>query len=157
VILTAPTLSAEDKASIVKELLKTAGSDNETLRNFLKTLSENNRLGALEGVAEKFALLMGAHRGEVEMRVTSAAPLDAKVLKQLETAVGKSKLAQGKKLKVVPKVSFEPVGVFFAKRTVIGALDADPLHRCNPTSAVDLSWRSATGPLTSASRPRWPG
>lgn len=48
---------------------------------------------------------MGAHRGEVEMRVTSAAPLDAKVLKQLEAAVGKSKLAQGKKLKVVPKVS----------------------------------------------------
>lgn len=59
----------------------------------------------LQGVAEKFGLLMGAHRGEVEMRVTSAAPLDAKVLKQLESAVGKSKLAQGKKLKVVPRVS----------------------------------------------------
>jgi F-type H+-transporting ATPase subunit O len=30
-------------------------------------------LGVLEGVVEKFAQLMGAHRGEVELVVTSAA------------------------------------------------------------------------------------
>ena len=37
----------------------------------------------------------------------AAAPLDQKVLKQLETSVGKSAfVGQGKKLKVVPKVSF---------------------------------------------------
>lgn len=43
------------------------------MKNFLDTLAENNRLSVLEGVCEKFGVLMGAHRGEVEMTVTSAA------------------------------------------------------------------------------------
>jgi F-type H+-transporting ATPase subunit O len=43
------------------------------VKNFLTTLAENNRLGALEGVCEKFGQLMSAHKGEVELIVTSAA------------------------------------------------------------------------------------
>lgn len=50
---------------------------------------------------------MSASRGEVELRVTSAQPLDQKVLKSLENAVSKSRfVGSGKKLKVVAKVSF---------------------------------------------------
>ena len=44
----------------------------DTVKNFLKTLAENNRLGILEGVCEKFSTLMGAARGEVDLIVTSA-------------------------------------------------------------------------------------
>lgn len=44
----------------------------DTIKNFLKTLAENNRLGILEGVCDKFATLMGAARGEVDLIVTSA-------------------------------------------------------------------------------------
>ncbi|KAL1590889.1 hypothetical protein WHR41_00482 [Cladosporium halotolerans] len=107
-ILTAPTLSVEDKTAIVAELQKTTGVTDNTLKHFLETLAQNNRLAILEGVSEKFATLMSAARGEVEMTITSAAPLDAKVVKQLETAVGKSQyVGQGKKLKVVPKVNPE--------------------------------------------------
>ena len=43
------------------------------MKNFLATLAEKNRLGALEGIVEKFGVLMSAHRGEVELTVTSAA------------------------------------------------------------------------------------
>ena len=72
---------------------------------FFATLADNNRLGVLEGVCEKFAVLMSAAKGEVEMTITSATPLDQKVVRQLEQAVGKSRyVGQGKKLKVVPKV-----------------------------------------------------
>ena len=39
----------------------------------LEALAENNRLNQLEGVADKFATLMSAARGEVELTVTSAA------------------------------------------------------------------------------------
>lgn len=75
------------------------------MKNFLETLSSNNRLGVLPGVCEKFAQLVSAARGEVEMTVTSAASLDPKVVRQLETAVGKSQyVGAGKKLKVVTKV-----------------------------------------------------
>jgi hypothetical protein len=48
------------------------GGSGETVKNFLTTLAENNRLGVLESVCEKFAQLMSAHKGEVEMVVTSA-------------------------------------------------------------------------------------
>lgn len=73
-ILSAPTLSAADKAAIVAELEKSAGigSQAETVKNFLRTLAENNRLALLNGVCDKFGELMSAARGEVEMTVTSA-------------------------------------------------------------------------------------
>lgn len=106
-ILTAPTLSTADKKQIVAEIQKSTNvSDkSKTIEHFLNTLAENNRLGVLEGVCEKFATLMSAARGEVEMTITSATPLDQKVVRQLEQAVSKSQyVGQGKKLKVVPKV-----------------------------------------------------
>lgn len=50
------------------------GADKDgVVKNLLTTLAENNRLGALKGIVEKFGVLMGAHRGEVELTVTSAA------------------------------------------------------------------------------------
>ncbi|KAI9724700.1 MAG: ATP synthase F0 subcomplex subunit OSCP atp5 [Chrysothrix sp. TS-e1954] len=107
-ILAAPSLSPGDKQQLVAELLKTSGApaSDKTMENFLDTLAANNRLKVLPGVSEKFAELMSAHKGEVELRVTSAAPLDAKVIRQLETAVGKSQyVGQGKKLKTVTKVT----------------------------------------------------
>ena len=110
-VLNAPTLSAGDKNQIITELLKSASvsessKEGATVKNFLHTLADNNRLNVLDGVCEKFGTLMSAYRGEVELRVTSAAPLDQKVLKQLEAVVGKSRfVGQGKKLKVVPRVS----------------------------------------------------
>ena len=74
-IMQAPTLSSEDKSAIITELQKhTGGADKgDTVKNFLTTLADYNRLGLLKGVCEKFGELMGAARGEVELTVTSAA------------------------------------------------------------------------------------
>ena len=71
-ILAAPSLTPEDKSAIVAELQKSAGASGETVKNFLQTLAENNRLAILESVCAKFGELMSAARGEVEMTVTSA-------------------------------------------------------------------------------------
>ncbi|KAL8721513.1 MAG: hypothetical protein Q9225_001812 [Loekoesia sp. 1 TL-2023] len=111
-ILNAPTLSSNDKSQIIQELQRHMGGldKGETVKNFLKTLSDNNRLGILQGVCEKFATLMGAARGEMELTVTSAAKLDNKTLQRLETAVAKSEYSQGKKLKVVTKVNPDIMG-----------------------------------------------
>lgn len=125
VILTAPSLSSGDKIQIVQELQRhTGGQDKaDVVKNFLKTLADNNRLGLLEGICEKFTILMGAARGEVDLTVTSAAVstvfhcalfvlmlfltqrLDERTIKRLETAVSKSEYSQGKKLKVVTKIN----------------------------------------------------
>lgn len=75
-ILTTPTLTSKDKEMLTGELIKLMGKDAESkgsvIRNFLSTLSENNRMGVLPAVCENFAKLMAAGRGEVEMTVTSA-------------------------------------------------------------------------------------
>ena len=42
------------------------------VKNLLLTMADHNRLGLLEGVCTKFAELMSAGRGELEMVVTSA-------------------------------------------------------------------------------------
>ncbi|KAI5300984.1 ATP synthase F0 subcomplex subunit OSCP atp5, partial [Ascosphaera atra] len=104
-VLSAPTLTVEDKAAIVKELVRVAGGPGKgnVVQNFLNTLAENNRLSVLEGVCQKFESLMGAYRGEIELVITSAQELDNKAIKRLETAVSKSEFSQGKKLKVVTK------------------------------------------------------
>ncbi|KAJ6155336.1 ATP synthase subunit 5 [Penicillium chermesinum] len=110
-ILDAPSLSNADKQQIIQELQKVAGADKgDIIKNFLQTLAENNRLGALEGVTEKFATLMSAQRGEIELNITSAQELDAKTISRLEKAVSKSEYSQGKKLKVVTKVNPDLVG-----------------------------------------------
>ena len=62
----------EDKSAIVEELAKQAGAKSETVKNFLDTLAENNRLGLLGGICQKFNAIISAAQGEVEMTVTSA-------------------------------------------------------------------------------------
>lgn len=71
-IISAPTLTVGDKQQIVQELQKLSGDKGDVVKNFLQALAENNRLGLLEGITEKFATLMGAHRGEIELNITSA-------------------------------------------------------------------------------------
>lgn len=71
-VLSTPSLTAADKEVVVEELAKRAGTSNETVRNFLSALAENNRLGLLSRVCDSFSVLMAAARGEVEMVVTSA-------------------------------------------------------------------------------------
>ncbi|KEF63361.1 ATP synthase F1, delta subunit [Exophiala aquamarina CBS 119918] len=111
-ILAAPTLSDSDKSQIIAELEKhTGGADKSgTVKNLLAALAENNRLGLLEGVAEKFTTLIGASRGELELTITSATELDRKTLQRLEAAIAKSEYSQGKKLKTVTQVKPEILG-----------------------------------------------
>jgi len=67
-------LTAQDKSQIVDELVKQAGSDKGgIMKNFLNTLAENNRLGLIKSVCDNYAALLSAHKGEIELVVTSAA------------------------------------------------------------------------------------
>ncbi|KKF97346.1 ATP synthase subunit 5, mitochondrial [Ceratocystis fimbriata CBS 114723] len=110
-VLSAPTLSDSDKSSIITELLKAAGTSDVTTKNFLDALAENNRLNLLEGALSKFSILMAAARGEVEMTVTSAQPLENKLLNRLESAVTKSAyVSKGQTLKVKNEVNPDILG-----------------------------------------------
>jgi len=123
-ILNAPALSVSDKQQIIQELQKHIGSADKDgiVKNLLATLAENNRLGSLPGVVSKFSELMGAHRGEVELVVTSATPLDNRTLSRLESAITKSDyVLKGQTVKTVPKINPEIRGgiiVEIADRTI---------------------------------------
>ena len=72
--LSSPTLKIAEKKAIAAELRKQIGDrGGETMRNFLNTMAENNRLSQLPEVCQKFLRLTSAARGEVEVTVTSAA------------------------------------------------------------------------------------
>jgi F-type H+-transporting ATPase subunit O len=154
-ILSAPTLSIEDKQQIVAELQKSTGVTDKTVKQFLETLAANNRLSILEGVSQKFGTLMSAARGEVEMTITSASPLDAKVVRQLENAVSKSQfIGQGKKLKGVTKVCLhgDTNAEIAARRQLVLTFS----RRSTLRSVVVSLLRSATVPSTFPSLPRSP-
>lgn len=111
-ILHAPTLSSKDKSEIIAELEKHTGGQDKAkiVVNFMETLAENNRLGLLQGICEKFGQLMGASRGEMDLVITSAQKVDDKMIKRIESAIAKSEYSQGKKLKVVTKVNPDILG-----------------------------------------------
>lgn len=73
-ILAAPTLTPGDKSQIIQELQKHMGGldKGNTVKNFLQTLADNNRLSILESICEKFSTLMVAARGELDLVITSA-------------------------------------------------------------------------------------
>jgi F-type H+-transporting ATPase subunit O len=87
-------------------------------------LAENGRLQDTEKVIQGFLELMTAYRGEVEVTVTSATPLDRATVSRIETALKGSQIAakgNGKTLKIVQKVNPAVQGgliVDFAGNTV---------------------------------------
>jgi len=108
----------------VLKALPSGGS--KEVKHLLEVLAENNRLGVLRGVVEKFDTLVRADRGEVDIVVTSATPLDNKVLSRIETAVaGSGVLAAGKKSRVVNKVCVGRVGCVLSILSPLHALSEE--------------------------------
>ncbi|KAK6460152.1 F1F0-ATPase subunit [Scheffersomyces coipomensis] len=108
--LTNPALSKLDRAEVIKIVSSNLKLD-ETTTNFLTVLSQNNRLANFKSIYEKFALLNDAHNGVVEAKVTSAKPLDSKILKRLQTAIQKSEfIGEGKTLKLSNPINPEILG-----------------------------------------------
>ena len=105
-----PAVNKADRDSVVKVIESTLKLD-KTTGNFLSVLAQNNRLTIFKSIYEKFSLLNDAHNGLVEAKVTSAKPLDSKILKRLQTSISKSALVgEGKTLKLTNNVNPEILG-----------------------------------------------
>ncbi|KAF5370610.1 hypothetical protein D9758_002061 [Tetrapyrgos nigripes] len=115
-----PTLTAKDRAAGLASVFSTiegSGAKKETLsditKNLLTVLSENGRLGEAEGVIEGFNELVAQYRGELNVTVTSAAPLPRDVLTRLESTLKQSQTAQqAKSLKITNKINPSLLGGF---------------------------------------------
>ena len=107
-----PTLSLNERSSGLQALFKQAETAtpkktplSELTKNLFAVLSENGRLTETEGVIEGFNELVAAHKGELTVTITSAAPLPRDAQTRLEGTLKQSQAAQqAKSLKVVNKV-----------------------------------------------------
>ncbi|KIM64972.1 hypothetical protein SCLCIDRAFT_581611 [Scleroderma citrinum Foug A] len=106
-----PTLSANDRAGGLNAIFSRAeGLRKEPVsditKNLFAVLAENGRLVDAPGVIEGFNELVAKYRGELEVLVTSAAPLPKDVATKLETILKQSQTAQqAKSLKITNKVN----------------------------------------------------
>lgn len=108
--LTNPALSRADRSTVIDTVAQNLKLD-KTVTNFLSVLSENNRLGEFDAIYKDFSTLYDASRGVVEATITSAKPLDQKVLKKLQAAIQKlSFVGDGKQLKVSNVVNGDILG-----------------------------------------------
>ncbi|SOV06342.1 probable ATP5 - F1F0-ATPase complex, OSCP subunit [Ustilago sp. UG-2017a] len=120
-----PTLSGADRTKGLEQLLGGGkGKADPITHNLFTVLAENGRLGETEKVIEGFQDLMTSYRGEVEVTVTSATPLDKSMVSRIESALKGSQIASkgnGKTLRIVQKVNPDIQGglvVDFAGNTV---------------------------------------
>ncbi|KGB74936.2 ATP synthase F1, delta subunit [Cryptococcus deuterogattii 99/473] len=114
-----PTLSASERSAALSSVVPSGASP--ILSNLLSVLSENGRLSSAPKVFADFNSLMAAYRGELEVVVTSAEPLDSKSLNRLEKALKSTEIAQGKTLKVANRVNASVLGgllVDFGDKTI---------------------------------------
>jgi F-type H+-transporting ATPase subunit O len=107
-----PTLSAKDRSSglaVVYARAESTGLKKEPVsditKNLFAVLSDNGRLGETQGVIEGFNELVAKYKGELEVVVTSAAPLPRDISSRLESILKQSQAAQqAKTLKISNKV-----------------------------------------------------
>lgn len=109
-VLSNPALTKNDRVAIAEGIAEKLKLD-KTITNFLAVLAENNRLANFGSIYEKFALLNDAHNGVVVAKITSAKPLDSKILNKLQASIGKSSfVGAGKTLNVTNPVNPEILG-----------------------------------------------
>ncbi|KAK4051373.1 ATP synthase F0 subcomplex subunit OSCP atp5 [Microbotryomycetes sp. JL201] len=120
-----PVLTSADRSKGIEELLKKAGSkgaSSELTKNLFEVLAENGRLYQTDKTIEDFLEIMSAHRGEVKVTITTAAPLEKDLQKRLEDSLKSSQLASsGKTLVFENKVNESVQGglvVDFGDKTV---------------------------------------
>lgn len=113
-----PTLSAKDRAAGLLALYNRVegyGARKEIIsdvtKNLFAILSENGRLGEVQGVIEGFNELCTKYKGELTVIITSAMPLPRDFQTKLESTLKQSQAAQQAKIiKVTNKVRY---GSFF--------------------------------------------
>ncbi|KAI1312304.1 ATP synthase F0 subcomplex subunit OSCP atp5 [Mortierella claussenii] len=95
-----PTINRIEKKSGVQQLLQ-AGKYNDLTKNFFDALAENGRLYDTVKIINSYSSLMGAHRGEVQVTITSAKELDAKEIAKVKGYLAKSSFITSKQTLVV--------------------------------------------------------
>ncbi|KAH8914512.1 putative ATP5-F1F0-ATPase complex, OSCP subunit [Atractiella rhizophila] len=135
--LSNPTLSSKARNDGIAALFKASvKTPSEPVKRFFDVLSENGRLGDTEAAIETFQDIMVAHRGEVKVTITTAAPLEKDLQTKLETALkGSTEASKAKSVKFTNKVNPALLGglvIDFGDKTI----DLSVASKINKLNAV---------------------
>ena len=86
-LVESPAFSSGDQLRAIEAIARETGASTLT-GNFLKVVASNRRLFVLPGMIRRFRQLAAEHRGEIEVEVTSAHPLDDGQRNALSDALG---------------------------------------------------------------------
>lgn len=107
-----PVFSADEQARAIGAVLAKAGIGG-IAANFVTLAARNRRLFVLPDMIKAYRALAAAHRGEQAAEVVSAAPLSEDQVSSLSAAL--SGIAQGKTIRIVPKVDPSIIGGLIVK------------------------------------------
>jgi len=98
-----PLIPSSERSACLEALYKAAALKgvkevSDVTRNLFSVLSENGRLAQTQGVIEGFNELVAHYKGELDVVVTSAAPLPKDVLSRLEASLKQSEVAKAAKV-----------------------------------------------------------
>lgn len=111
-LVRSPVFSAEEQTRAVGAVLAKAGIGG-IAANFIGIAARNRRLFVLPDMIKAFRALAAAHRGEQAAEVVSATPLTEDQVASLSSAL--SGVAQGKTIRIVPKVDPSIIGGLIVK------------------------------------------
>ncbi len=107
-----PVFSADEQTRAIGAVLAKAGIGG-IAANFVALAARNRRLFVLPDMIRAYRALAAAHRGEQAAEVTSATPLTEDQVSSLSSAL--SGVAQGKTIRIVPKVDPSIIGGLIVK------------------------------------------
>ena len=84
-LLTASLMKAQDRLSIIERIFH--GRIAERTEGFLAVMAARDRLGILRAVARRVRELLNQRVGKLEVRVTTASPLDESAMKDVVAAL----------------------------------------------------------------------
>ncbi|QNN23435.1 ATP synthase F1 subunit delta [Planctomycetales bacterium ZRK34] len=99
------TIAVDRRAASIDAIF--SGRISDLTRRFLQVLNHNGRLGALRSIVAAFDQLLKTHRGEIDVEVHTARPLDAGQLDSVAKRIGE---ALGKTAVIKPRVDESLIG-----------------------------------------------
>lgn len=110
-VLTNPAIRRADRRKVIDALLQRIGAQPHT-KNLVYLLLDSERLSSVPAIAREVDAMIQAKSGRMAAEITSAAPLDAGQVQQIQAALEK---LSGKKIDVTKKEDPALLGGVVAK------------------------------------------
>ena len=101
--LSSPAVDDDDRHAVLDRLFH--GRMSDRLLNALQVMNDKRRIALFPQVVEEYRLALERHKGEVDVRVTTAVPFPARLRARLEEVLGALSGRQARVIEVVDETA----------------------------------------------------